>query len=537
VSQNRSQRILFAGEIGRIARMSFEKGLRAQSLAELAESARRARTADPERFRLAWVEIHKKIAIPFACLVFAFLGVPLAETSRRGGRGSGFALSLAILVVYYALLSSGEGWAQTGSLSPGLAMWLPDLLLVGLGLLLLPGLGRERARFRRPASKALLEAPGADAAARPRRARFEGFLRFPATLDRYVLRRFFSAFALVLVSVLLVALVVDYADQSDEILRNRPAASAIWGYYRSFVLLIASQLAPFVVLVATLVGFGALSRNNEDTACRSSGVSLHRLGAPIVVVAAAGALLMFWLGETMLPAAARDEARFRNVLRGRSPEHGLASGAERRWRLAPDGKIWRREEGPPAAKTLFSPTVFELDAEFQISRRIAARQADWNGTAWIFRQGWTRTFAGSRETSYEPFLELVLAGEPPQAFDTVRRTGAEMRYRELRRYTRRLAQTGYPTEALETELAQKIARPMLLPLMALLALPFAFRLGRRGTLAGIGVGLLLGMMVLILSELFARLGAAGALPPDLAVWTPDVLFGTAAAFLLLKLRT
>jgi LPS export ABC transporter permease LptG len=416
-------------------------------------------------------------------------------------------------------------------------MWLPDLLLVGLGLLLLPGLGRERARFRRPAPKALLEAPGADAAARPRRARFEGFLRFPATLDRYVLRRFFSAFALVLVSVLLVALVVDYADQSDEILRNRPAASAIWGYYRSFVLLIASQLAPFVVLVATLVGFGALSRNNEDTACRSSGVSLHRLGAPIVVVAAAGALLMFWLGETMLPAAARDEARFRNVLRGRSPEHGLASGAERRWRLAPDGKIWRREEGPPAAKTLFSPTVFELDAEFQISRRIAARQADWNGTAWIFRQGWTRTFAGSRETSYEPFLELVLAGEPPQAFDTVRRTGAEMRYRELRRYTRRLAQTGYPTEALETELAQKIARPMLLPLMALLALPFAFRLGRRGTLAGIGVGLLLGMMVLILSELFARLGAAGALPPDLAVWTPDVLFGTAAAFLLLKLRT
>ncbi len=537
VSQNRSQRILFAGDVGQSARISLEKGLRAQSLGELFVSARRARGQFPERYRLAWVEIHKKLAIPFACLAFAFVGVPLAESSRRGGRGSGFALSLAILLVYYALLSGGEGWAQNATLPPALAMWLPDLLLVGLGLLLLPGLGRERPRRFRRRVRAEPEPTRRTGVSRPAWARFEGFLRFPAILDRYVLRRFFSAFALVLLSVLLVAVVVDYADQSDEILRNRPPAEAIWGYYRSFLLLISSQLAPFVVLVATLVGFGALSRNNEDTACRSSGISLHRLGAPIVLVAAVGAALLFWLGETALPPAARDEARFRNVLRGKAPDHGLASAAERRWRFGPDGRIWRRDEGPPRAPTLLSPTVFQLDADFQIARRTAARRADWNQGAWAFRQGWSRSFSGAGETSYEPFLERAVEGEPPQAFETVKRTGAEMRYRELQRYARRLARTGYPTEALETALAQKLARPLLLPLMALLALPFAFRLGRRGTLAGIGVGLLLGMSVLILSELSARLGSAGALPPELAVWTPNVLFATAAAFLLLKLRT
>ena len=62
--------------------------------------------------------------------------------------------------------------------------------------------------------------------------------------------------------------------------------------------------------------------------------------------------------------------------------------------------------------------------------------------------------------------------------------------------------------------------------MALLAVPFAFRIGRRGTLAGIGVGLFLGILALIATAFSTKLGEAGALPPLLAAWSPNVLFGT-----------
>lgn len=540
VNWNRSQRILFAGDIGREsrARVTYEKGLRAQSLSELIASARRARGESGERYRLAWVEIHKKLAIPFACVAFALVGIPLAETSRRGGRGSGFALSLAILIAYYVLLSSGETWAQNGNLPAGLAMWLPDLLLAGLGLALLRGLGRERARWRRPARR---EEPSAAtrpvSAPRPQRAWLEGALRFPAILDRYVLSRFFSALALAFLSVLLVSAIVDYADQADEILRNHPPAAAVLGYYRNFLLSIGHQVSPFVVLVATLIAFGALSKNNEDTACRASGVSLHRLAAPILVVAAVGAGAAFWVSETVLPLANQREARYRNVLRGKSPDAGLRTAAERDWHFDSSGRIWHRAESVSEGATLLSPSVFELSPQFDLVRRVAARQAQWNGKAWLFRQGWSRSFAGAREASYGTFLEQTVPGDPPRAFRTESRSPDEMRYRELERYARRLASTGYPTEALRTALAQKIARPVLIPLMALIALPFAFRLGRRGALAGIGLGLLLGMAFLVLSELFGRLGSVGALPPLLAAWTPNILFATAAAFLLLKLRT
>src|SRR5438093_9617303 len=112
-----------------------------------------------------------------------------------------------------------------------------------------------------------------------------------------------------------------------------------------------------------------------------------------------------------------------------------------------------------------------------------------------------------------------------------------MRFRELQRYTRRLRRSGYPTAALETALQSKIAGPLLIPVMALLAIPFAFRIGKRGALAGIGVGLALGMVFLIANAFFTKLGDVGALPPPLAAWSPQVLFSTAAAFLLVRLRT
>jgi LPS export ABC transporter permease LptG/LPS export ABC transporter permease LptF len=537
VNWNRTQRILFAGAVTRDsrARVSYEKGLRAQSLADLMASARRAE-ASPERRRLAWVEIHKKFAIPFACLAFALVGIPLAESSRRGGRGASFALSLAILLSYYVMLSSGETWAQKGTLPPGLAMWLPDLLLVALGAILLRGLGRERARWR-PLRRARRVAAEDAAPGRPRRAWLGGFLRFPAILDRYVLARFVSAFALVFLSVLAISTIVDYADQSDEILRHHPPAEVVLGYYRNFLLSIGHQVAPFVVLIATLLAFGALSRNNEDTACRASGVSLHRLGAPILIVAVLAGGASFWAGETLLPMAREREARYRNMLRGRAPSEGLATAADRDWHYDSAGRIWHREEGPPEESTLLSPSVFELDSDFQLVRRTAARQGRWDGRAWTFRQGWTRTFEQKRETSYAPFLEESVAGDSPRAFKAESRSPDQMGYRELQRYLRRLSRSGYPTEGLRTALAERISRPFLIPLMAVVALPFAFRLGRRGALAGIGVGLLLGMTLLVLSELFSRLGSVGALPPELAAWTPNVLFGTAAAFLLLKLRT
>ncbi len=541
VSRNETQRLLLAGDTsgppGSIARV--ERGLRSQTLPELWRSAHRLPASDPNH-RLAWVEIHKKFAIPVACLAFALVGVPLAQTLRRGGRGGSFALSLAVLVGYYLLLTSGETWAQEGRLPAALAMWLPNALLV----LLAVAAGAWRPAGRAPhaprppiapepaagLSASEIAPPRVAAPLRPRPAPL-------SLLDRYVLARFLSALSLVFASAMLLAVVVDYADKLDEVARHHPPVGVILGFYRYFVLSIAVQIAPFAVLLATLVGLGVLSKNAEDTAFKASGVSLRRLAVPVVAFVGAGAVLAFAVGEYVLPLAEQRQARLRNLIYGRPPDYGVREGAERNWYLARDGTIWYRVESVPVKNALLGVSIFRFDPGFSLAGRTDAREAVWSGGSWTLTNGWARSFVEGGSAPYRRFAAERMEGDPPAAVVATRRRPEEMRFRELSRLTRHLRAGGYPTSALETALQAKLAQPALLPIMALLAVPFAFRVGRRGALAGIGVGLVLGILALVASAFLTKLGEVGALPPMLAAWSPGNLFCLAAAYFLIRLRT
>ncbi len=89
------------------------------------------------------VEIHKRYAIPFACLVFGLLGVPLGIQPRRSGRSYGFILSLLVLLTYYVSLTASEILALRKTIPPILSGWTPNLLFGGLGIFLLVKASRE----------------------------------------------------------------------------------------------------------------------------------------------------------------------------------------------------------------------------------------------------------------------------------------------------------------------------------------------------------------------------------------------------------
>jgi lipopolysaccharide export system permease protein len=84
------------------------------------------------------VEIHKKLAISAACVIFALLGMPLAIRYPRGGVGLVIGTSLAVFSVYYVGLIGGEELGDRLIVPPFFAMWTPNLifLLVAIPLLL-----------------------------------------------------------------------------------------------------------------------------------------------------------------------------------------------------------------------------------------------------------------------------------------------------------------------------------------------------------------------------------------------------------------
>ncbi len=89
------------------------------------------------------VEFHKKFAIPFACIVFALIGVPMAVTSSRSGKGVSVSLAIAVYLIYYLFLVGGEKFADRGRLDPFLAMWSANIFLLALGIPLFLKAARE----------------------------------------------------------------------------------------------------------------------------------------------------------------------------------------------------------------------------------------------------------------------------------------------------------------------------------------------------------------------------------------------------------
>ena len=96
---------------------------------------------------------------------------------------------------------------------------------------------------------------------------------------------------------------------------------------------------------------------------------------------------------------------------------------------------------------------------------------------------------------------------------------------------------GFPAVRLRAEAAQKTALPFVSLIMALLAVPFGFRMGRKGTLVGVGLSVAIAMAYWGTFAVFRSLGVAGVLPPFLGAWGANILFGLAGLIGLLRLRT
>ena len=90
------------------------------------------------------IEIHRRFAFPFACLVLSLIGVPLGVSWRRGGRSYGFVASIILVFSYYLIMTFGESLAKSGAVSAWLGMWLPNILFALLGAYLLRLVGRDQ---------------------------------------------------------------------------------------------------------------------------------------------------------------------------------------------------------------------------------------------------------------------------------------------------------------------------------------------------------------------------------------------------------
>jgi lipopolysaccharide export system permease protein len=98
--------------------------------------AEKSRNVSDQSLQSYEVELHRKFAMPVACLLFAFFAFPVGVRARRSGRTVGFGVGLFVAIVYWGLLIAGQTFGVRMSLAPALSMWFPDGLVLTAGAIL-----------------------------------------------------------------------------------------------------------------------------------------------------------------------------------------------------------------------------------------------------------------------------------------------------------------------------------------------------------------------------------------------------------------
>ena len=575
--------------------------LHALSLRELLHRARATgntpTTLNSADARAARIELNLRFSYPFACIVLMLIGVPLGLSSRRGGKSTGVVLTLLLVFAYYLLSNIGVAFAKSDKLSPVLGVWAANLIFTAFGILLLQqlagtgflihffnsiaaSLGRmlshiapsrirtTLARLTRPASRPAAGAPAAQIASIHASAAASNSIslvhahqshptlvqrlrslfntNFPLLLDEYVMRAYATNFFLSLGAFALLFIVFTFFELIGDIVHNHTALVTVGDYLLNLTPYIVSTVTPLCSLLAVLVTFSSLNRSSELTAMKATGISLYRVVAPIFVLAAILSAALFAFNESYLPNANRRQEALRAEIKGKPAQTFLLPGRQfisgQTGAAGSPARIFYYQAFDPDRDLFASLTVFEFDPQsFTLQRRIFAKTVRWDPAAnqWLFDNGWQRTFANQTVASYQPFTlaSFPEIHEQPTYFIKEEKQSQEMTYGELSNYIADLSQSGFDTIRLRVQLDRKLADPAITLVMAILAVPFALFMSKRGSLAGIATAIAVAISYWVVAGIFSSLGDINTLPPLLAAWTPDLLFAIIGSYLLLRTPT
>ncbi len=497
----------------------------------------------------ARVELHRRLALPVACLVLALLGVPLGVSSRKSGKSSAFVVTVFLAFVYYMGLISMIGLAEERKIPVAAAAWTPNIAFAVVGIALLfwlerPGerdvLGAIQSAFqrlqrfmRRRVTNRVIPSP----------TTLRGIRVFflPQIIDTYIVNTFFFYFVVLLGGLVAMVEVFTFFELLSDILRNSIPLSKVFSYLFFLAPKLIYDTAPMAVLVATLVTLGLLAKHNEITALKASGVSLYRVALPVLITCAFLSGGLFAFDYYILPGANRIQDSLRNEIKGRPVQTYLRP--DRKWIMGENNKIYYYRYFDPDENVMGEVNVYEIDpTEFRLTRHIRAERARWEPSlhTWVFFNGWMRDINGISNT-YQSFADgsatFRETNEPPSYFLKEVKTDSQMNYTELTSYVKELQQSGFETVRLRVQLQKKLSTPLFALIMAVISVPFAFLTGNRGAMAGVAISIGIAISYLVVNKLFEQVGNVDQLPSVMAAWSPDVIFALAGVYLLMRMRT
>ena len=492
-------------------------------------------------------EFHQRIALPFACIAFAMMALPLGVSTNRGGRSMGLVLSLILMFAYFMAVVGGSRATNAGGFSPILSAWLPNIVFTGLGLLLIAKSDRQHEnRVLASLARTVDRMSGALSALRVQgqsltRWAYSLTFRFRLfrLLDVYVLRGFWFFFTIILGVFSSLFIVVTLFELLPDIIKNDTPLSTVVLYFLFYLPQIIYFVTPLAVLLAILINLGTLTKTNEVLAVKAGAISLYRMSLPLVLMGAMLSGAVYVMQDYVLPWTNKRQDAYRDSIKNKPPQ--TYRDPSRKWMMGSANRLYNYSFFDPETTSFANISILTIDPKtFQLREWFYAKRGIWTGNSWNFEEGWTREISEDqdKEEALPRFAQKVVADlDPPAYFKKEVREADQMNYKELESYVADLSRSGLDVSGLTVDLYRKLSFPLVSFIMALIGIPFSFKTGRKGAFYGIGFCLAVGILYWSTFELFGKLGGINQLSPFVAAWFPNFIFGASGLWLMLRVKT
>lgn len=337
-------------------------------------------------------------------------------------------------------------------------------------------------------------------------------------ISAYLRKEFLRFFILCLSLFLFLAILIDFFDRLDYLVKYKASAFTIFRYFTFKVPLFISQTAPMAALTASLASLGMLSRQRELTALKACGVSLWQIAKPLLFTSALLSVAMWSWNESVVPFSYR-QSRYINTVEIKKRAPKLLLHENGFWYHG-DKSFYHIDRFDSQSSTLSGLTIYILGEDFHIVALVEATKAFWEENQWKFEGLQEKSL--SLDSPHIHVTRKILIQETPEDFALIDMEADEFSSQQLHNYIVDLQKKGLDTTTYQVDLHLKGAMPLAVFVMTLLGIALSVPGAKQLSLAtAIGFALVGGFGYWLLLALTVSLGHGGALDPLFAAWSAN----------------
>ncbi len=351
-------------------------------------------------------------------------------------------------------------------------------------------------------------------------------LRWPGLkiLDRYIIGKFLSTYFFAIAMIIIIVVIFDYVEKVDDFTAsNAPIKSIIFDYYLNFIPFFVNQFSGLFTFIAVIFFTSKLAYQTEIIAMLSGGMSFKRLMWPYfigsLIISSLSLALNLWIIPVSQRVVVDFDAKYIDQVSNSDYDRNIYRQVE------PGVFLYLRNFTLPGRATFLTLDKFE-DGALVGSLEASGASIDTTSGRWIAPRYTTREFntdMGEKFTQHRN-LDTMLNIEISE-LARIEELLSTMKIDELNDFLEQQRNKGSDSiTTIEVARHARYTYPVGTFILALIGVSLSSRKVRGGTGLHIGIGLALCFSYIMINRIAEEFAKGGTLPPDLAMWSPNVIY-------------